>query len=333
MRRNHDGARRREPSTYRNDAAVLERALSHETDAFKRARYTFYLAQSYRDCGEPGKAVEHYLARAEMGFWDEEIYVGLLTAGRLMEVLGRPRPDILAIYARATATCPARIEAAHAAGRLCRLGDDFAMGYAAASEALGRPKPSSGLFLEAWIYAYGLADEVSVNGYWSGHYREAADASLRALESPELPDAERPRLMQNLRFALDRLAAAKRIPTDHDDATPKVTWAPATPKGGTELMVDALRDRLGDALAPIDLRINLYDPTTRDGRPLVVWVHHDIDQAAVQWCRDIALVAPVVAFVFISHWQRDRFLSAFGLAPERCVVIRYAMKQGADVRR
>ncbi len=209
MRRNHDGARRRDPQTRRNDVAVLERALATETDPFKRARYTFYLAQSCRECGDAAKAVEHYLARAGMGLSTEEVYVSLLSAGRLMEGLGRPWADSLALYARATAVCPARVEAAHAAGRLCRLGSDFAAGYAATIGALGRPMPTGGLLLEPWIYAYGLADEVSVNGYWSGHYREAADASLRALESAALPAGERPRLQANLRFALDRLPVAE----------------------------------------------------------------------------------------------------------------------------
>src|SRR5579871_1898388 len=55
MRRNHDGARRRDPETYRKDARVLEEALAKETDPFFRQRYTFYLAQSYRDCGEKEK--------------------------------------------------------------------------------------------------------------------------------------------------------------------------------------------------------------------------------------------------------------------------------------
>ena len=332
MRRNHDGARRRNPETYRNDAAVLERTLAEEPDPFKRARYTFYLAQSYRDCGEAVKAIDCYLARASMGFWNEEVYVSLLAAGRVMEMLGWPRPNTLAIYARATATCPGRIEAAHAAGRLCRLNDDFAAGYEATIGVLGCPMPRGGLFLEPWIYAYGLADEVAVNAYWSGHFHEATDASLRALESAELPPGERPRLLKNLRFALDRLQAARgaSAPSVAEAAS---GWAPENPNGGTELIVDALRARLGDSLAQIDLRINFYDPATRNGRPLVVWFHHDIDQTAVQWCRDSALVAPVATFVFISHWQRERFVSAFNLTPERCIVIRYAMDQEADPRR
>src|SRR4029079_5282124 len=69
LRRNHDGARRRDPETYKRDAQILDAALQTETDPFMRARYRFYLAQSYRDCAEKEKSLQAYLERAELGFW------------------------------------------------------------------------------------------------------------------------------------------------------------------------------------------------------------------------------------------------------------------------
>ena len=120
LRINTDGARRRDPDTYCKDAAVLERALASGTTPFLRSRYTFYLAQSYRDCGEKTKAVDTYLHRATMGFWDQEVFVSLLNAGRLMEALGRDSEEVLVVYQKATEACPSRVEAAHAASRLCR---------------------------------------------------------------------------------------------------------------------------------------------------------------------------------------------------------------------
>src|SRR5579872_100752 len=138
MRRNHDGRRRRDPTTYSNDAAILTRALDTETDPFLVARYTFYLAQSYRDCGERERALGAYLRRAGQGFWQQEIYVSLLNAGRLMEALGHPVDVVLPVYRAANAACGGRAEAAHAASRLCRQHDRFAEGYAFAKAAFGR---------------------------------------------------------------------------------------------------------------------------------------------------------------------------------------------------
>ena len=46
-----DSARNKNPRKYLDDAAILEAALTTETDPFLVSRYTFYLAQSYRDGG------------------------------------------------------------------------------------------------------------------------------------------------------------------------------------------------------------------------------------------------------------------------------------------
>ena len=83
MRRNHDGARRRDRQTYHKDAQILERALLTETDPFLIARYRFYLAQSYRDFGQVEKAIESYMTRSGLGYWDQEIFFSLYQAAKL----------------------------------------------------------------------------------------------------------------------------------------------------------------------------------------------------------------------------------------------------------
>ena len=55
----HDGARSKDSETYRKDAKILEDALELETNTFLIARYTFYLAQSYKDHFNPQKAIEY----------------------------------------------------------------------------------------------------------------------------------------------------------------------------------------------------------------------------------------------------------------------------------
>src|SRR5581483_3775420 len=47
-----ESARNRDPEKYRQDIAVLERALKTEKDRELRARYVFYLAQSHWDAGD-----------------------------------------------------------------------------------------------------------------------------------------------------------------------------------------------------------------------------------------------------------------------------------------
>jgi glycosyltransferase involved in cell wall biosynthesis len=204
MRRNHDGARRRDPKTYQRDAALLERALLTETDPFMVSRYTFYLAQSYKDCGEQEKALQHYLARAELGFWEQEVYISLYRAAQIEEARGRT-DEALALYARASDVAPYRAEALHGASRLCRHAGRNEEGYAIGKKGLGIHLPGDGLFTEPWIYHYGLKDEFAINAYWSDHFRASLDACISILTTRELPEDQRPRVAQNARFAFDRL--------------------------------------------------------------------------------------------------------------------------------
>lgn len=191
--------------TYRRDVEILERALESETDPFRHARYTFYLAQSYRDCGEREKAIAAYMRRTKLGFWDQEIFVSFYAAAQLHEELGSPFETVLALYEQGTRACASRAEAAYRASRLCRLRNEFIRGHAIAKPIIGLSPPPDGLFVETWIYDYGLLDEFAVNAYWAGHYRDCLDAVLRALASGKVPTNELQRFVENARFALAKL--------------------------------------------------------------------------------------------------------------------------------
>ena len=205
MRRNHDGARRKDPQTYLRDAAVLEAALQTETSPFLSARYRFYLAQSYRDCGKPDSAIEHYLARAELGFWQEEVFISLYCAAQLKEQLGHPDQEVIDTYLRAADALPTRAEALHGASRLCRHKGRNEEGYKFAKRGLDIPIPSDALFVEPWIYDIGLLDEFAVNAYWSGHYQDCLDASLKILATNKLSGADLQRVIANAQFASAKL--------------------------------------------------------------------------------------------------------------------------------
>ncbi len=207
MRINHDGARRRDPETYRRDAEILATALETETDPFMRSRYQFYLAQSYRDCGEKGKALQAYLERAELGFWIEEVFISLYSAAKLQAALERPFDEVVATYLRAAKAVPGRLEALHGACRYCRLAGRNKEGYELAKDARLSGEPPNGLFVEPWIYEYGLLDEFSINAYWAGAYAECLEACLKLLEEGKLPSSQRDRVIANARFAVGKIPA------------------------------------------------------------------------------------------------------------------------------
>ena len=132
------------------------------------SRYRFYLAQSYRDSGEREKALENYLKRAELGYWPEEVFESLYCAAKLREALEFPDEEVIATYLRATDAAPTRAEALHGLSQFCRSKGRNEEGFQYAKRGLAIPLPEGGLFVESWIYDFGLLDELGINGVLVG---------------------------------------------------------------------------------------------------------------------------------------------------------------------
>lgn len=200
IKRNHDGARRRNPSTYGNDASVLRDALRTEQDPDLVRRYTFYLAQSYRDAGNLDLAIARYLERANQGGWQDEVFVSLYQVAKLKQRLGHETSSILKAFDAATAATETRAEALHGASRHCRTLGRHAEGFEYARRGLERAQPETALFLEPWIYQYGLLDEYAVTGSWLGKYAEGHEACMKILAGGHLPESQVERVVGNARL-------------------------------------------------------------------------------------------------------------------------------------
>ena len=135
----------------------------------------------------------------------EEIYVGQLLSARFMAALKRPDDDVINAYVAAHTTFPHRAEAMHGLSLFLRTQGRYQEAYEGAKAALTIPAPSGALFMEAWIYEYGLLDELAVSAYWSGHYQEAAEACERMLAENKFPGDTRQRVLDNLRFSREKL--------------------------------------------------------------------------------------------------------------------------------
>jgi len=169
------------------------------------SRYTFYLAQSYRDCGEKIKSMEAYQHRSTLGYWDQEVFYSLYQIARLKEELGHQEEEVIQAYLAAYEACPIRAESLYGAIRFCRLRQKYQQGYILGKHALGIAYRQDGLFVEQWIYDYGLLDEFSIVAYWAGHYRESFDACLKLLREAKAPPSHRERIFQNADFAIQKL--------------------------------------------------------------------------------------------------------------------------------
>jgi hypothetical protein len=101
----------------------------------------------------------------DYGYCHQEMFVSLYQAANLEADLAYDADDVLATYSRAHDVRKDRAEALHAAARYCRVKERFERGYKFAQRALGMKSPRDGLFLEQWIYDYGVLDEYAATAY------------------------------------------------------------------------------------------------------------------------------------------------------------------------
>lgn len=200
---------------YARDALQLERALIEEPG---NARYVFYLAQSYRDSAQPQPALLNYERRAQMGGWIEEVWYALYSAALLAEQLGHEHDAVVGRYMKAYEARPARGgEALGQLARYCREAGQFAMARLFAEKAMSIPMPDDALFVDTSWYRWRADDEYAISSYWTAHYDDSRRVCEELLSSSELPATQRPRVLANLNFALDKLglqAGAKGHPSD-----------------------------------------------------------------------------------------------------------------------
>lgn len=203
----HDGARSKDPQKFHKNAAILERELTTATDPGDIARYTFYLAQSYRDAGVPDKARDNFFKRAGMGLWQEEVCLSWLYAGNAMEKLGQLPELRLSVYLKAYEAGPHRAETLYAAARTCRAMKNYHHGFLLAKTGIELSEPDT-LFVDSSVYRWRMLDEFQISAYWSGHIDDAVEASERLLSEAKFPEDQRERIEANAAYALAKFDAA-----------------------------------------------------------------------------------------------------------------------------
>lgn len=188
----HDGARSRDPETYRKDAALLEAHLAeHPEDT----RAMFYYAQSLRDAGDARAAIRAYRDRVnnEDGYQAERWH-SLWQIGRLNE--SNHPGNAAPMYLKAFQFDPNRAEPLVDLAAYERLRGRFPIALMYAREACRiMPPPRGSLFVDQSAYGWRRWDERALAAYYCGEYAEAAQAARRAISYA--PEDER--LQENLR--------------------------------------------------------------------------------------------------------------------------------------
>jgi glycosyltransferase involved in cell wall biosynthesis len=190
-----DGNRSNDTQKFQKDAKLLESALLEEPD---NTRYVFYLAQSYKDAQIYDLALNNYKKRISMGGWDQEIFWSMFQIGIIQELLKEKPENIISSYYNAYLYRSSRAEPLYRIANFHRQTKNYLAGYHAARQGLNLPKCSDILFVENWVYDYGLMLEFSICAYWTEKYTEALLASYLLLANPALPSNVRECVQNNL---------------------------------------------------------------------------------------------------------------------------------------
>jgi glycosyltransferase involved in cell wall biosynthesis len=95
------------------------------------------------------------------------------------------------------------------------------------------------------------------------------------------------------------------------------------PMGGTELMFKELQRRMSDEHKEMFSIFNYIQDADFD-KFTIFWNQLSYDQAAVEFLKDPEMVEKIGHFVFVSHWQAEKFRQLYGIPGFKTSVIKNA---------
>lgn len=176
---------------FERDLRLLEGAVRADRND---TRSVFYLAQTRQALGDHAGALAAYRRRIELGGWDEEVFWSLYQVGVVLEARGEWTHAAQA-YLSAWEFRPSRAEPLFrlAAGYRARAHHQVAR--LMAERAAGIDLPDDVLFVERWVYDWGVDFELSVALWWTGDRARSIEITTALLArddvTPEYRDALR----------------------------------------------------------------------------------------------------------------------------------------------
>jgi glycosyltransferase involved in cell wall biosynthesis len=202
-----EGARSKNPTKYKDDALMLEQELLTEPE---NSRAAFYCAQSWRDSGNPQKAIQWYLTASTLRTaWYQERYISYLNLIRLVDTMSLKSQDSILEQKlkygwKALEICPGRLEAAHSILEFCRKQNLWNLQvYAFALmtvETLEKRDTKNELFTEPEVYTYKFYDEFALYSFYTNHKANALLYGQKALDRIETSHSDYPRIVNNMEF-------------------------------------------------------------------------------------------------------------------------------------
>jgi hypothetical protein len=185
------------------DIRLLEQGL---IDSPNNDRYTFYLANTYRDIKNYDKAIDLYLKRIEIGGWIEEIWYSHYTIGKLYLEMDKTDKAVYHLL-EAYNVLPKRIENLYYLVKHYREKGNNHLAYnffCLADYERNKTKEWDYLFTELDIYNFKLDYELSVIGYYCNGYNDRKydmkNTCMKVLTNSSLDDDHCKNILSNYKF-------------------------------------------------------------------------------------------------------------------------------------
>ncbi len=193
----NDGYRSQDPERCKKDIQILERALQDDP---LNTRNVFFLAQAHINAGDLRSAIKYYEKRASMGGQSDEVFYALYSIGVLQKSLKFPSEIFIKSFYKAYRYRPSRAEPLFALASYHIEVENYFFGYLIAKFALSIPLPEDlcELFVDTWIYEWGILSQFYICSIYMGKYDQAYEAVEKILLCPRLPERQRSEFEQEL---------------------------------------------------------------------------------------------------------------------------------------
>ena len=192
---------------YERDIRLLLRGLEEKPN---NDRYTFYLANSYRENGEKQKAIETYKKRIEIGGWIEEIWQSYYNIGKCYQALGE-HEKALASWLEGYDKFPDRLENIYEIMTHYRVQSKHRLVYELyrmVKRTLDktRGKTLDHLFVQNDVYDYKIDYEYTISGYYCNpEHMDIGALCMRVMATPNVDQGIIQNVLSNYKFYAEKI--------------------------------------------------------------------------------------------------------------------------------
>ena len=181
------GNRSKNPNKYRDDANILSQAFETENEEWLKVRYSFYAAQSYKDCGEYENAIKWYKKRLEFGGWEQELFYSSYQIGIIYHFNLKDTENGLKYFLKTLSYDKHRYEGLYQAVDFLYNHDNKMAAWfllKGADVPLKEPNFSGKLFIDEGLHNFTIFWQIAFIAGWCGDINEARAAFTFMLDHP-----------------------------------------------------------------------------------------------------------------------------------------------------